>query len=215
MVRWLALLVSLAALLGAGVVHGLWTDRWQRSEALTQATERLQLLPADLDDWKGRAEEQDPDALAVTGAVAHYSRSFLDPVTGDRVLVILLAGKPARMSVHRPEHCYTAAGYDLVARPIGIYIRADGEETAEFFTGTFTREEAAGPSQLRIFWSFFARKQWESPVSPRVRFAREQVLYKLYVLRSVAASLGSLDEDPCIRLLGKLLPVLNRTLADR
>src|SRR5688572_18818037 len=104
MTRAIPALVGLTVLVAAGLVHGLWTDRWVPSPALAEATSLLEALPDDIGKWKGRAYEQEPEALRLAGAVAHYSRSFLDPATGDRVLVVLLAGKPSRMVVHRPEH---------------------------------------------------------------------------------------------------------------
>jgi hypothetical protein len=210
--RSIAILVGSLALVGGGVAHGLWTDRWHRSEELARAAERVALLPADLGPWKGDGVEQDPEMLALTGAVAHYSRSFLDPETGERVLVILLAGKPARMSVHRPEHCYQAAGFAMSGAPVKAQVRADGADPAEFFTASFSREEASGPSQLRIFWAFSSGDPWEAPASPRTRFARRGLLYKLYLIRNVAGSSGPLESEPAVRLMGLLLPELKRTL---
>src|SRR4051794_4250017 len=122
MTRFLLILIGLALLLAGGVAHGLWTDRWRPSGELARASERLAGLPADVHDWKGKEYEQSADALAVTGAVGHYSRTFTDPATGEQVLVMLLAGKPARMAVHKPEDCYRAAGYELASKPIKLTI---------------------------------------------------------------------------------------------
>ena len=210
--RLIAILVGLLVLVSAGVVHGLWTDRWHQSEQLALAVESFADLPDDLGPWKGQEYEQNPDELALTGAIGHYSRSFLDPDTGDRVLVILLVGKPARMSVHRPEHCYQAAGYTMHGEAVKAQIRGDGVEAAEFFTALFSREEASGPTQMRIFWAFSSGDRWEAPNSPRMRFARQGFLYKLYVIRNVVGSSGSLNNDPGVRLMGQLLPELKGTL---
>ena len=210
--RSIAIVVGFLVLVSAGVVHGVWTDRWHQSEQLSLAVERFAQLPDDLGPWKGRAYEQDPAALALTGAIGHYSRSFLDPQTGERVLVILLVGKPARMSVHRPEHCYQAAGYTMSGPALKAQLRVDGAEEAEFFTGLFSRDEAAGLSQMQIFWAFSAGERWEAPDSPRTRFARRDVLFKLYVIRNVAGSPGPLNDDPGVRLMGRLLPELKANL---
>lgn len=213
MSRSIAILIGLIALVGSGVAHGLWTDRWHQSEQLSEAAKRFALLPPDLGPWKGEEVEQEPAALAMTGAVAHYSRSFLDPETGERVLVILLVGKPARMSVHRPEHCYTASGYTMNGTPVKPQIQSEGFDTADFFTASFTHEEASGPSQLRIFWAFSSGDRWEAPASPRTRFAHLGLLYKLYIIRNFAGSGGPLSEEPGIRLMELLLPELKRTLS--
>ena len=216
MSRWLSVLTGFALLLGGGLVHGLWTDRWTPQPRLARAGELLAGLPADLDGWKGQDYEKDSEELAselaLTGAVGHYIRLFVDPVTGDKVLVMLLAGKPVHMAVHRPEDCYRAAGYELAGQPVKAKVEAKGAPPAEFFTGLFSREESEGPSRMRIYWSWLGEGEWEAPKSPRFRFARQPVLYKLYVIRSVGGVDVPVKDDPCIRLLGSLLPVLHQTL---
>jgi hypothetical protein len=211
-VRYLAVPLGLALLVLGGVVHGLWTDRWKPSVELEEASRRLADLPANIGSWKGQVSEQDPDELRLSGAAAHYSRTFTDPVTGDQVLVILLAGKPARMAVHRPEHCYQAAGYALSGPALRCTVTPPREAKAELWTGLFVRNEPTGPSQLRTFWTWYAGDRWEAPDSPRWRFARQRILYKLYVIRNVMGS-TPLEADPCVRLLGELLPILNRALS--
>lgn len=212
MLRTLPLLIGLAILVAVGVVHGLWTDRWHPSEALVQASARLEGLPTTLGGWTSIEYEQDPEMLELTGATGCFSRTFTDPQTGERVLVILLVGKPARMAVHRPEHCYQSAGYTINGRPSKVELQPRGEPNAEFMTGMFSRDETDGPNQMRIFWSFFAADRWSMPNSPRLAFAREPVLYKLYVIRNTTGPTGPLENDACVRLLGLLLPVFNRTL---
>ena len=52
-----------------------------------------------------------------------------------------------------------------------------------------------------------------NPAFPRWAFARRPVLYMLYVSRNVENP-GPIQTDPCVRLLGQLLPVLNKTLGE-
>src|SRR5262249_57147923 len=132
--------------------------------------------------------EQEADALEMAGAAEHYSRTFTDPETGEPVLVILLVGRATRMVVHRPEYCYQAVGYELDGPPARLTLQPEGLPAAEFFTGVFTREDASGPSQLRIFWSFGSRDGWQAPGNPRLSYARHKGLYKLYVLRGGTAT---------------------------
>ena len=37
----------------AGIVHGLWTDRWRSSPALEQAVAKLEGVPATIGEWDG------------------------------------------------------------------------------------------------------------------------------------------------------------------
>jgi hypothetical protein len=212
--KWWPVVVGLPVLVGGGVLHGLWTERWVQSPYLSEAAAKLEALPEDIGAWKGVAYEQDPEALALTGAAGHYSRTFTDPVTGEKVLVILLCGKPAQMVVHRPEDCYRAAGYDMAGPTVKVKVRPAESDEAEMLTGTFNRDDATGPTQLRIFWSWYGGhgQQWEAPDSPRFHFASEPVLYKLYVIRNLAGHNAPVAQDPAIRLLGELLPLLQRRL---
>jgi hypothetical protein len=216
MKRALPILAGLALLLAGGVVHGVWTGRWHHSGELARAAELLAALPDEVGDWKGKPYEQDAEALEIAGAVAHYSRAFTDPASGESVLVMLLAGKPSRMSVHRPEDCYGAAGYAVAAAPIKLTVTPAGQPGAEMWTGLFSRDDPGqGTSQLRIFWTWCGTGgRWEAPESPRWAFARRPVLYKLYVIRT-AGDQTPLHADPCVRLLGQLLPILNEALAAR
>jgi hypothetical protein len=105
--RGLAILIGLSLLLAGGIAHGLWTGRWQPSGEL------------------GRSPSAAPSLS---------SRTFTDPATGEQVLVMLLAGKPTRMAVHKPEDCYRAAGYELAGQPIKIPVTPAGQPGADLWT---------------------------------------------------------------------------------
>lgn len=212
--RTVLIVTGLVVLLGGGVVHGVWTERWQHSTFVQDQAEKLDRLPDDLGPWKGEAVEMKADELAVTGAVGHYCRSFTDPVTGDKVQALILCGKANHLVVHRPEDCYGAAGYRMAGPAYKVLIPEEGGPPAEFFTGVFSHDEAAGPSQLRIYWSWLGSDGWAAPKNPRFAFAREKALYKLYVIRNTTGANVPAHEDPCARLIGRLLPVARRTLTD-
>jgi hypothetical protein len=127
---------------------------------------------------------------------------------------MLLAGKPSRMAVHRPEDCYQAAGYELAGQPVRLTITPADQPGADLWMGQFSRDDPSkGPSQLRIFWTWYGAGRWEAPDNPRWAFAGQPVAYKLYVIRAVNDT-TPIEADPCVRLLGQLLPVLNRALAE-
>jgi hypothetical protein len=212
MARKLAIVVGVMVLVGSGVVHGLWTDRWNPSDEVERAGERLADLPADVGSWKGEPVKQDAEDLQQAGALAHYSRAFTDPETGEQVMVLLLAGRAARMVVHQPEHCYRSAGFEMSGQPLSLKVTLRGGEEAELWTGLFSRDDPGGAQQLRIFWTWFSGERWEAPANPRLSFARRKVLYKLYVIRNVTGS-TPLPDDPCVRLLGELLPILEQALS--
>jgi Protein of unknown function (DUF3485) len=208
MIRQLLLSLGILVLLAGGLLHGMWTERWQRSPILESAVARMRDLPDDIGPWKGRPAEQDPDALAMAGAMGHWSRNFVHANTGEEVLVIVLCGRPGQMSAHRPEHCFTSAGFEMNSP--ALHYQLDNPST-EFWTAPFHKEESNGPVNLRIFWSWLGSSGWEAPANPRWTFSRERALYKLYVIRA-SAGMTPLTSDPSTGFLAELLPVLNHHL---
>jgi hypothetical protein len=114
------------------------------------------------------------------------------------------------MCVHRPEHCYRGAGYDLLADPIRCTIA--GERPAECWTTRFRKEEPSGDVTLRIFWAWFDGERWRAPDSPRLAFAHLSALYKLYAIRELPARPERPEQDPTLDLLRQLLPALANAL---
>ena len=108
------MLVALVLVLITGVVHGLWTERWQRSPDVSAAAARLSYVPGDLGDWRCDPAAADQESLAQAGAEGHWICRYVHRRTGQSVLVVLLCGRADRMSVHRPENCYGGSGYQLV-----------------------------------------------------------------------------------------------------
>jgi hypothetical protein len=208
MARILPLLTALIVVLGTGLVHGLWTGRWQFGQQLETAAARLDTgLPESVGDWQAGPVELDAEALRQAGAEGHWLRRFTNRQTGATVTILLLCGRTARMVVHRPEHCYQGAGYDL-AVPAVPWVLALEEHPAGLRTAEFSKPEPGGAVRLRIFWSWLADGAWQAPSSPRFAFAGTPFLYKLYAIREMAAPRERLEEDPSLNLLRRLLPKL-------
>jgi hypothetical protein len=136
---------------------------------------------------------------------------YTDARTGASALVILLCGRPGKMSVHRPEHCYRGAGYEMEAEPVRHTVGDDSP--ADCWTAKFRKAGPAGAVRLRIFWTWFGDGAWQAPDSPRLTFAPLPALYKLYVVRELPPRPERLEEDPSLDLLQQLLPSLAGALA--
>ncbi len=211
--RALALLSALTVVAATGLVHGLWTDRWVPSEELAQAAVRLEHVPDRLGPWQGKEATLDPQLAAQAGAagyrVWHFTRSGSD----ERITLILLCGRRGLMAVHQPEDCYKGAGYEMTAPASHVMVgRPGGTPPAQFWTATFRRQEETRTVRLRIFWSWFAGGTWQAPRTPRVHFARYQVLYKLYVIRELSPGRYRLEADPTKEFLQDLIPRLSAAL---
>src|ERR1700722_2298362 len=185
MTRTFLMLSACVLIVGTGIVHGLWTDRWGRSQELEMAVARLNRnMPGDLGPRKAEGAELDAGALRAAGAIGHWPRRYKHTRTGETLDVIVLCGRSGQISVHRPEHCYRSAGFEMLSAA-ALY-RPKALAPAEFWTALFRKQEADGPIQDRIFWAWFAESTWVAPSGdPRAAFARYRALYKLYVIRAV------------------------------
>lgn len=208
--RSLPLILGLLIVVAAALVQGTWTQRWQKSVDLEMAVRRLNDAPGDLGTWKAESAELDADALKDAGAEGSWVRRYTDKRSNASVLVILLCGRSGQMSVHRPEHCYRGAGYEMMAEPIHCTIDAD--PVAQCWTTRFRKEESTGNVQLRIFWTWFGDARWQAPDSPRLTFAHLPALYKLYAVRELPPRQERLERDPSLDLLRQLLPALAEVL---
>ncbi len=212
--RLLPLAAGLVLVLATGLVHGLWTQRWAASQELEAAAARLEAVPETVGPWTSEPVELDPRALAQAGARGSVVRSYTNGRTGARVLMILLCGRPGPISVHRPEHCYRGAGYDMTGPAQRRTLRCGPARIpAEFWTARFRRSEETRTVRLGIFWSWFAGRAWEAPASPRVTFAQVPALYKLYVIRELPPTGAVPEEDPGVEFLRAMVPELVKVLS--
>ena len=207
--RYLPLYGAIAALVSSGVLHGLRTDRWGRSADLSEAAARLESLPMQIGDWEGRPQEIDAHQLEVADVAGYLSRRYVNSKTGDSVTVLLLCGRPGPISVHEPDVCYGAAGYELAKdSKEKIRVSAEGKE-AEAWAARFLKLRPT-PESLGILWSWSDGGPWKTPDNPRASFARAGVLYKVYVLRSLNGTPKSLKYDPAGVFFHSLLPELEK-----
>ena|SRR5438105_4019902 len=213
MSRLIPLLTALIVVLIAAYVHGRWSQRWEKAPELEAALQRLDRVPEAAGNWHARpAPEIDPEELAVAGAEGSWVRRFTS-TDNDSVLVVLLVGRAGNMSVHRPENCYPSAGFDQAGASLRYPITRPRGETVGFcWTAKFAKPDLASPSQLRIFWTWYADGHWRAANYPRWEFARLPYLYKLYVIRETNNHPEPLDDDPAVKFLQVFLPQLGRAL---
>ncbi len=92
-------------------------------------------------------------------------------------------------------------------------MRVDGlPHPAHFVVGHFQAEESTTPDCLRTFWSWNVQGDWRVAGNPRLAFAGQKVLHKLYLIRRLSGPDEPLDGDPCLDLMKSLLPELQKEL---
>jgi hypothetical protein len=206
--RILPILATIAVLIGCGIVHGLWTDRWTRPAEPEAITSRFERLPTAVGDWQGNDLPVSPRELQ--GLSGYLVRRYVHQQTGEAVTVALMSGRPRVVAIHTPDACYGASGFD-VSLPTR-HTPADLPEPAEFWTTDMVRTRAAEQTQLRIFYAWNAAGTWAASDNPRFTFAGRPLLYKLYLLRDLPLAGTSLDNDPCLELMKHLQPELKKCL---
>jgi hypothetical protein len=208
MMRTLPAVTASLLLIAAGLVHGFWTDRWAPSNAATEAAARLDAIPLEIGEWRGEALEAKitPAMGNITGFV---QRRYVNRRTRQALTISLVCGRPGPVSIHPPDVCYGASGYEVGART-----REKIGAAGEFFTADATKANAIDETRLRLYWSWGDGKNWTAPNNPRFTFVcgRLPVLYKLYVLRSLAGPEETKPDEPCQAFLKVLLPELERSL---
>ncbi len=204
MQRWAAFAIAFVVLLIGGIVHGTLADRWQTSTALTTAVERLPGVPNDVGAWHGKDSEHIPKSdFEQTGALSYLVRIYQRP-GHEPIEVILMCGRPGRMSVHTPEICYGGVGYELRNPP----------KRSETSNGSFWKAQFSKPktkaSDLALYWSWNAGAGWTASDSPRWAFAGQSFLFKLYLSQRRIMNVEGPSETELF--LREFLPVLERTL---
>lgn len=203
--------MAAAIIIGAGLVHGAWTNRWGPSPALAALAARYDSVPMVIGDWKATPFELGALERRMAGAEACLARVYTNARSGTSVSVLLLGGLPGNIATHTPDVCYRGAGY-VLDNPVSYqYQPRDGKETAQFLTAVASRA-GANPSVLRIFWTWHTSKGWAASENVRWKFASEPMLSKLYIVRETGGASVEPDRDPSKEFLDVFLPELHRAV---
>jgi hypothetical protein len=200
--------LAIGAVILSGAVHGYWTSRWETPSGpeVGPAAARLETVALQLGDWEGVAlDRNEPASPGISGVLY---RRYVHQLSGQAVTVFLVCGKAGPVATHSPDACYAASGFQ-VQKPSRYNL---AKPDAEFKTARMVKKKVSEETKLRIFWSWSANGNWTAPDDPRLPFARQTALYKLYLIRELTRPGESLEEDPSIDLMRQLLPELRRAL---
>jgi hypothetical protein len=209
MQRYLAAVTAAVLVVLSGMVHGFWTDRWTTSLPPAQAAQRLGRVPLDVGDWAGQTL---PSKSRPEGIAGQLYRRYINRVNGTRITVALFTGLPGPVSIHTPDVCYRAGGFEVAAPLKYSHAPMKGQPPAEFWTADLLKIKATEKLHQRIFWAWATDGAWQAADNPRFQFAARPVLYKLYLVRQLTSPDEPLEEDPCIDLMHELLPQLQKYL---
>src|SRR5262249_23209931 len=123
--------IAIIAVLLCGVVHGFWTDRWGVAGNPAEAAARLTEIATELEDWQSRDLDLDQRQLGPVSGYLH--RRYVNRRTGDAVTLFMICGRPGPISIHTPDVCYGASGYE-VGVPAKYEVSWDRSASAELWT---------------------------------------------------------------------------------
>ena len=90
MFRLLPALVAVALIVGSGIVHALWTDRWSLSNEPKASAERLDQVAHVLGDWQGTdGPPVDTQDMAIGEIAGFLSRNYVNRQSGASVGLLM------------------------------------------------------------------------------------------------------------------------------
>lgn len=175
-------IIIAAILLAGGLYHGRATDRWSDVAGDDNPGKCFADMPSEYGDWRGEplARQAEDDSKT---AVANFK--FTHRLTGRWILTSITSGRGARVSIHNPEHCYLGSGYKVVdAIREDTIVLGPGRE-AKFWTAHFQKKKPSGIESIRIYWGWTSSGDWQAPNYPRLVYAGQPRLHKLYMIHPV------------------------------
>jgi hypothetical protein len=194
--------VAVLMLAAGGAVEFARSGKSASTETIQKARAMLKSLPLKVGEWTSTDEEFDAKQLEVAEASAYVYRRYRRK--DDVVSVLIFAGHPKAIGAHDPTVCYGGAGYSQRKDPTVQTIATADEKSDKLWAARFEMDNV-GASALQVQWGWTIDGSWKASVSPRIDFAREPLLYKIYVSRPI----GPRDndrQDPSADLLNVLLP---------
>ncbi|HZU38630.1 MAG TPA: exosortase-associated EpsI family protein [Gemmataceae bacterium] len=213
MKRTLPLLTAFVLVLVAGLVHGLSTGRWRTSHRLEEAVARLARVPQTIGAWHGQDGTMSDEEKRVAGIEGAVVRRYTNEATKESVSIMLICGPQGPISVHPPEVCFAGAGFEFETEPAHYSAQVPGlANPVDFKTARLNKKHRGVLMHMDLFWAWNADGTWTAPQEPRLHFAGQDALYKLYVYHVHSATEAASDQHVCQEFLGVLLPKLHEAL---
>lgn len=206
MLQRLPIIAVVAVLIATGVVSGMWSNRWSGGAALS--VENRMTLPVSIGDWDSRDDPVTAQVLKISQAASIDRRWYTNRVTGATVSVSLIYGDPGPVAVHTPDVCYAGSGLEETAPAV---IREIEPSQPDRFLVRRFRKQGPSPMTLSVHYAWNSGDHWEVHDNPRIHFAGQRALYKLYVNCDTTMGVGPDGDLPALEFLRALLPVLNES----
>jgi hypothetical protein len=203
--------VACLLLLGAGAAEWLWSGQKASAEVLNQTNQRLAAIPLTVGGWTGTDLPFDKAQLEQAEAGAYLSRVYRNAATNHVVTVLLLAGHSQAIGAHNPNVCFGNSGFERSSSEVKLPITSYDGQTDTVWTARFETQELPVRKQ-QLSWGYSTGSVWNAADNPRFEYARQPLLYKLYVARPLSGNQAGNDDDPSKEFLAAFLPVVRTAL---
>ncbi len=176
------------------------------------ADDVLQRIPEKPGAWRSVDLQKSDEEIAVAEADAYLFREYQNEISGERVVVLILAGRSGPISLHPPTACYRARGYREVDPPEMVSTgngRRDVLQIAEFRNAATILDD-----RVAIMWGWPADGVWQVPDNPRMEFAGEPLLFKMYVSWDRSGRSDGVTESIPREFLGQILPAVSAAMRE-
>ncbi len=199
----------LALLLGVGVWNALRPGA-SDSAAPAVANERMMAIAKQFGPWVATDSEVNSKTMRVAEAEAYLSRSYVNQLTKESFSVMLIYGPPGDLGAHDPKTCYAGTGFEQC----GIGTKQSVSKAS--FELWRSRFERTSPSRetLEVFWGWGTDGDWKASGYPRLEFANESRIYKIYIQRSLSTGKLFPEGDHASEFLEPLLAGVKLALSN-
>ena len=175
-----------------------------------QVQERLNGIPDSIGPWRAEDSPLSEKQLRIAEADASLSRIYRHANGYDALNVLVLYGEPGPLGAHTPEICYAGTGYQQQGGA-KVHVRPSSDD--KFWTSYFGKpNEAAG---IQLYWAWRAKDgPWMATDSPRLAFADQSRIYKIYLSRTTFAQDKSEASRVPDAFLSEFLPLLDGVIND-
>jgi Protein of unknown function (DUF3485) len=208
---WFLTATLLIALVGVGIAHGFWTNRWSPDEVTPEQMATMETLNSQIGVWQGRTIPRESVREALADTTECLQRRYVNNLDGSACSIVLTRGRPGPMVIkHLPTECYPSNGFEIVGSPKRFL--TSNKIADEFWVATFKKTGEAYPVTVRVFWSWSGDGQWRAPDQPRMTFAKFQSIYKLYVVQTLFAEAEPIERAPIRDFIAALTNETRETL---
>ena len=216
------IVAGIITLLCGGLAQGLMSHRWLPNIAVRDAALALNEIPVEIGNWTSEDVALSDADQKIGGIAGYVQRIYRDRTTGTQVSLLLVAGESGPIAVHPPTACFSGRGYNVVRQPGLLAIEKSGSESPTsavtgleasrnhvFNQADFANNAIDDVSLIRVCWAWSTNGHWEAPANPRLQFASEPYLYKLYVSERWIPN-GDVQQDAgaAQQFLMKALPIV-------